>query len=323
MKKLVLIGLLNFCCQVGFADPLGYCVSNLLEHDDLLSLSQIKALCASQVDNGFMDFAVTISTLEVGPSCKRGIVFLGETHIKSNSLGERGEAVLKQFNVRGYEGVPSTDFQKLKGSKGFDGLSGFYRFWQGLEFLGLARFSSIHDAVKRGLDVADPPSYYGVKMEFEKSASSPWVGLLNVFSKGSPESLSQSISSDSMLKYRNYSSEELKRSLLSHSEEFARVFGKALETDPNFIVNFWLEYGDLDSYNYNCDDLNGECDRFILDERNKRFARNIMSIANELPCNTPLLVIIGKGHLFGLTRLLNDNGYKSIDTLGKFVEDRY
>jgi hypothetical protein len=282
-------------------------------------MAQIKSLCSSQVKKGFLDYEVVYAERTLNPNCSKPVIFLGETHIKSNSLARKGEAVLDLFKVRGYEGVSSKDLDRLQNSDGFKSLLSAYSIAQRFEKWGLIGFSTIRKAQVKGLDVSYYPRLNGETLNLGKTREkSPWNELLQIIGNNQDTTdISTTISPGLLSKFSKQSPEELSNNILKDPVMFIKVFGNFINKDGGIYTNLWLEYGDLDSYNINCKEMNKNCDEFTVKERNRRFARNIRDLTKVLPCNVPMLVILGKRHLSGVAWHLKNIGFNIENMLGK------
>lgn len=88
--------------------------------------------------------------------------------------------------------------------------------------------------------------------------------------------------------------------------EFLRAYSELIGTEGFPPINISAESGRLDHYNYDCRESTRrpECMAFIQTDRNQRMVANLLRTAEALPCNIPLMLIVGRNHLHPITRIL-------------------
>ena len=145
--------------------------------------------------------------------------------------------------------------------------------------------------------------YYGNKNESHQE-------LLKFLGSKSRQNINLSNGETSCSPYKVADVTEGRLNAISFLEIHKNSIGS--ESFPKITIS--AEFGELNHYNYNCEDFNSlSCSLYVFTARNRRFASNIKKIIDALPCGISISLIVGYAHIEGISRNLEEWGVTEAD----------
>ncbi|MCB0407642.1 MAG: hypothetical protein KDD34_05510 [Bdellovibrionales bacterium] len=269
-----------------------------------------------------------VVTIKKNGNCENTVFLNGEDHSSHPSQRVAGYILGKSFPVRLGEGA--WDMGRIKGQKTVNqvmksyklsdvSVEDAYREWQDLlkKYNGnIPKDIPVHRGSPARDIWSDPAIRIGVKSNGQTTGelyfgdknerSKEWIRFLE-----NTDTINH-VGRNSCSYYQTDDMNDGSIGPIEYLHALKGFIGK-----PGFpAVSISAEFGELDNYStFDCSDFRSkECEAYKMTARNKRFARNVKKIIDEMPCGVPMSLTVGSAHLSGITEELKQYGFGEADS---------